>query len=54
MILEQEVLLRLEEVVHVLDGGPQEQLIAGLLKRAEKTDELLLLVLATDVQVLGE
>lgn len=52
MVLEQEVLLRLEELVHVLDGVAEQQLVARLLERGEQAHQLLLLVLATHVQVL--
>ena len=52
VVLDQELPLSLEELVNVLEGVAQQQLVAGLLEGAEKSDQLLLLVLAAHVQVL--
>ena len=52
VVLDQELPLSLEELVNVLEGVAQQQLVASLLEGAEKSGQLLLLVLAADVQVL--
>jgi hypothetical protein len=52
VVLDEKLLLVLEEVVDVLDRAAEEELVARLLERADQANQLLLLVLAANVQVL--
>ena len=52
VVLDQELALLLKELVNVLEGVAQQQLVASLLERAEKSGQLFLLVFASHIQVL--
>ena len=51
VIVEQEVALFLEELVHVLKGVAQKELVARFLEGTEESDQLFFLVLPAHVQL---
>ena len=51
VIFDQKLTLLFEKFVHIFERVAQEEFVTGFLEGAEESDELLLLVLAADVQL---